>query len=192
MSFDSYKRAKDAVELDLIPVMNLLVILIPFLLMGASFFHIGIIPASLPSHVAEAPPNEEPSEKITVNLVVKASSLEFTVSSATMDQAATTALARNFPRSSAGFDGDAVEAYLRGLKERHPTSDAMIVLPEPDVKFEELVAILDRTREFDTGRLDDQGEALMSPLFNAVTFSQFVQEDAFAASEAAQAEAAAE
>ncbi|MEM9068915.1 MAG: biopolymer transporter ExbD [Myxococcota bacterium] len=179
MAFDRYQRAKDAIELDLIPVMNLLVILIPFLLMGASFFHIGVIPASLPSHVSADPPPEPPAE-ITLNLVVKEGSLEFTASSTELDEATLTGLAATFPFTGNSTNTAPIVAYLKGLKERFPTSDTMIVLPIPELSFDNLVTILDATREFDTGRTDNAGEPIMSNLFNVVIFSQFVTEDAFA------------
>ena len=52
--FDRYRRTvEETQDLDLLPVMNLFMVLIPFLLMGAAFFHIGVIPASLPSHTPE-------------------------------------------------------------------------------------------------------------------------------------------
>ncbi|MEM7447631.1 MAG: biopolymer transporter ExbD [Myxococcota bacterium] len=175
MAFDRYRRTREAVELDLIPVMNLLVILIPFLLMGASFFHIGIIPASLPSHTVADPPPEPPAE-ITLNLVVKANQLEFTASSPELDEAALQGLARSFSWTGVS-SGAAVQQYVKGLKRRFPTSDTVIVLPESDIKYERLVQVLDAVRDYETGETDSDGNEVRSELFNVVVFSRLITAD---------------
>ena len=51
--FEEWRQAKEEDhDLNLIPVMNLFMVLIPFLLMGAAFFHMAVIPTSTPSHLA--------------------------------------------------------------------------------------------------------------------------------------------
>ncbi len=182
MAFERYRRAKEQIGLDLIPVMNLLVVLIPFLLMGASFFHIGIIPVSLPSHVSADPP-PEPPEEITLNLVIKEEQLELTASSTEVDEARLEQLARSFAYEPGNLRLERVTAYLKELKADFPTSDTMIVLPHPELDYETLVQILDSTREYPTDRRDSEGEPVMEPLFPVVTFSRFITENAFAAAE---------
>ena len=54
-------RAKEADELNLIPIMNLVTILIPFLLMAASFISLAVIDTTLPA-IGDPTPQEEPDE----------------------------------------------------------------------------------------------------------------------------------
>ena len=171
MAFKRWQRASEAIELDLIPVMNLFMVLIPFLLMAATFFHIGVIPASLPSHVAADPPPEPPIE-ITLNVVVKAEQLEFTASSSEVDEETLAELATTIPIGEE-IPSAEIQQYLLGLKGDYPTSDTAILLPHPELKVDRLVAILDAVREKDTGEKDSQGEPVFDPLFPVVIFSQF-------------------
>jgi biopolymer transport protein ExbD len=43
------KRGEQAEELDLVPIMNLVTILIPFLLMASSFVSLAVIDSTLPA-----------------------------------------------------------------------------------------------------------------------------------------------
>jgi biopolymer transport protein ExbD len=69
-------------ELDLTPIMNLVVVLIPLLLAGAEFVKLGLLETRLPSAGAGAggglPQQEVPKEKM--NLMVNVDSLGFSVS----------------------------------------------------------------------------------------------------------------
>ena len=50
MGFDAYRRKRaEPADINLTPVMNLFVVLIPFLLLSAAFFHVSVIPTSLPT-----------------------------------------------------------------------------------------------------------------------------------------------
>jgi len=71
-------RADKDQELDLIPVMNLMVTLIPFLLLGAAFYHLGVIPTSLPNNVSAS--DSPPPTEIKVSMILAITSTEMTVS----------------------------------------------------------------------------------------------------------------
>jgi biopolymer transport protein ExbD len=63
------KKQKDP-ELDLVPIMNLVTILIPFLIMAAEFIQLAVIDSSAPP-IGEPDPNQEPEEdpfSLTVTL----------------------------------------------------------------------------------------------------------------------------
>ncbi|HEX3020690.1 MAG TPA: biopolymer transporter ExbD [Chitinispirillaceae bacterium] len=63
-------EAADAADLDVTPVMNMFVILIPFLVSMAVFTHLSIIEFSLPPNVSSAMANqtEKPHPRLTVRL----------------------------------------------------------------------------------------------------------------------------
>ena len=83
--FERYHAAREqAGALDLIPIMNLMVTLIPFLMLGAAFYHVGVIPASVPTQVERL--GEPPSDEvITVNLEVRGPTVRLSAQSATVD-----------------------------------------------------------------------------------------------------------
>lgn len=71
--------------LDLVPIMNLVTILIPFLLMSAQFVHLAVIDSTLPAigppQEVEKDPDDEPPLMLSVAITNKATqSLEITVS----------------------------------------------------------------------------------------------------------------
>ena len=87
------KGRREAEEVNLLPVMNLMVTLIPFLLLGAAFYKLGNIPTSIPPNVpaGEAPPPTD--KKITVTCAVDPDKITLTVSGAGLDEAGADALA---------------------------------------------------------------------------------------------------
>jgi len=66
-------RSEEEPDINMIPIMNMFMVLIPFLLMSASFFHIKAINTSVPVH-ADTPSkasDPESTQKITVVLEIK-------------------------------------------------------------------------------------------------------------------------
>lgn len=174
--FERYQRAvEETQELDLLPVMNLFMVLIPFLLMGAAFFHIGVIPTSLPAHTPQASDVPKTPTTVSVNLAVSATDMQLTVSSTSLDEAQLAALGATFQRGPKGYPREALVKHLRGLKTSYPESNTLIALPHEDLAYDELVAILDATREFPTGKTGTDGEPEMRDLFPVVVFSRFIE-----------------
>jgi biopolymer transport protein ExbD len=60
------RQAEEEPELNMIPIMNMFMVLIPFLLMSASFFHIKAINTSIPIH-ADMPANRYCPERVPQN-----------------------------------------------------------------------------------------------------------------------------
>ena len=74
----------DQVEeaLDLVPIMNLVTILIPFLLMAAQFVHLAVIDSTLPAIGQPTEVEEEPPDKPPLVLTVALTDRGFTVTGA--------------------------------------------------------------------------------------------------------------
>ncbi|MGF1465123.1 MAG: ExbD/TolR family protein [Sandaracinaceae bacterium] len=176
MAFSKWRDAKkQATELDLIPVMNLFMVLIPFLLMGAAFFHVAVVPGSLPQHAdTSLDAEQQETRAVTANLVLKADELELTFSGTNLDPASLEPLALSLSRGDEGFDGDAIQQRLRQAKGRYPESKTVIVLPDEDVEYQDLVGVLDLARDYRSGT-DTEGEPVMEPLFPVVVFSRLLR-----------------
>lgn len=173
--FDHYRRRTQEVqELDLLPVMNLFMVLIPFLLMGAAFFKIGVIPSSVAAHVPDEAAELPPTDRVTLHLVVKPTAIEVSASNAAIDPAELDTL--SFVREGDTSDLSALTAHLAEIKRRYPASDTLIVLPHDELGFERLVGVLDATREREVGT-DAHGEPIFEDLFPGVVFSRFVETD---------------
>ncbi|MBX2801555.1 MAG: biopolymer transporter ExbD [Myxococcales bacterium] len=150
----SRNTAKD--ELDLVPIMNLVTILIPFLLFSATFVSLGAIETTVPGIVDQVDVDPPPSLELSVTIdhqgYVVGTGLH-----AQPDPDWT------LPRDPAhagpdSWDTTGLVRILAELKEEHPQEDTVILVPASDVSYDVLIHTMDAT----AGRLSDE------PLFPAV------------------------
>jgi biopolymer transport protein ExbD len=170
MGFDRWREARnEPKELDLVPIMNLMVVLIPFLMLGAAFYHVAVIPASLPAKVdvVSAPPAD--TIKVTAQLELDANGhIHLSASAATLDPETLARFAAELPPTPAGADLPQLVRRLQALKAQYPKSDTLLVLPEGDLSYQQLVAALDAAREIPGATEDDPA----TPLFPVAVFSK--------------------
>jgi biopolymer transport protein ExbD len=157
--FNKLKRTQEEEpDINMIPVMNMFMVLIPFLLMSASFFHIKAINTSVPVH-ADTPAKQEiqASEKkvkVTVVLEIKAEQLHISALSDTPNDLALSALEAVIPRPHDGeISVSQVADHLKKLKARFPDSDTMILIPDDDVSYREIIRAMDCARNTESGSL---------------------------------------
>jgi biopolymer transport protein ExbD len=170
--FTRYRRVREEIEVNLIPVMNLFVTLIPFLLLAAAFYHVGVIPTSLPSQTDEASDIAADPRAVTINLLIEIEKIQLSASSAVLDEAALAALTVNLERTEKGFDLDELSKALHAIKLKFEKSDTVIVLPADEVEYQDVVMILDATREMTLNPGSD--EEVKIPLFPVVVLSRKV------------------
>jgi biopolymer transport protein ExbD len=170
--FDRYRVVKKEVDVNLIPVMNLFVVLIPFLLLAAAFMHIGVIATSLPSQTDESSDIAADTKSVTVNMLVEKDSISISASNAVLDEATLATLSFTLPKGKDGFDLEILGKALHEIKLRYENSDTVIVLPGDDIEYQQIVEILDASREitFSPGT----PEELKIPLFPVVVLSRKV------------------
>jgi biopolymer transport protein ExbD len=152
--------------------MNLFVTLIPFLLLAAAFYHIGVIATSLPSQTDEASDIAADQKSVTVNLLIEPDSIQMSASNSVLDEETLTALSATIPKTEKGFDLEALGKALHEIKLRYENSDTVIVLPSDDIEYQDIVHILDASRElvFNPNTPDE----LKVPLFPVVVLSRKV------------------
>ncbi len=151
------RHAEDDSELNMIPIMNMFLVLIPFLLMSASFFHIKAINTSVPIH-ADTPAKDQISEKqkvkITVIVELKQDEIRISALSDTPNDLALSALETTLPRQ---FGSDAsieqLAGHLKRLKDRYPESDTMILIPDGEISYNEIIQAMDCARQHETESL---------------------------------------
>ena len=182
--FDRWREARaEDEELNLIPVMNLMVTLIPFLLLGAAFYHLGVVPASIPENVPASDAEPPKDIKVTVNLALALDKTTVSGSAALLDETATAALDAEFPAQAGVPDLKALQAHLYGIRSQYPKSDTIILLPADGLRYEKLIQILDFVRERKTGQTGPDGD-IVEPLFPVTVFSkQLVEQEGAGGSE---------
>lgn len=146
-------RLEDAKDLDLVPIMNLVTILIPFLLMAAQFVHLAVIDSTLPAIGPPVETTDKPPEP-PLNLTVVITDQGYTVAGATavLPQASGEA-GPTIPCVEAGcptyesYDTKELTRLLGLVKDEFPAEENVILVPESRIAYEVLVRTMDATRE---------------------------------------------
>lgn len=146
------KRAQDAQELDLIPIMNMVTILIPFLLMAAQFINLAIIDSTLPA--IGAPPDAQPdSDEKPLNLKVLVTSEGFTIATDAAVLPSSDSDGPTVPCRQAGCPGvesynfEALTSLLSEIKDEYDHEENVILVPESHIRYEVIIHTMDATRE---------------------------------------------
>jgi biopolymer transport protein ExbD len=174
-------RMEEAGELDLVPIMNMVTILIPFLLMAAQFVSLAVIDSTLPAIGAPTPPEEEP-EKPPLNLSIIITDEGYTVAGAdavlnpegsgeaeeVVEGDEGEEKGPTVPCKEAGcptpesYDTAELVRLLNLIKDEYPLDENVILVPEPRIAYEVLVITMDNTRE-DYENMVDGSPRLLFP-----------------------------
>ena len=128
-------RGSGPEELDLVPIMNLVTILIPFLLFSASFVTLGAIDSTLPAiHDEGKPPAEEALE------------LSILITDDGYELAAKQDLGLGDDARIQRWDTGALTERLASIKDRWPDEQDVILVPESGIAYEVLIATMDAAR----------------------------------------------
>ena len=154
------KRLGQAEELNLVPIMNLVTILIPFLLMAAQFISLAVIDSTLPAIGPPQPQEQQQDEDPPLSLSVLITDEGFTVKGNGIDDivgASDEEGEEAGPTIPCTIQGcPTPEAYntaeltrmLNEIKdlEGNEEEENVILVPEPKVPYEVLVMTMDATR----------------------------------------------
>ena len=125
-------------NLNITPIMNIFLILIPFLLLTAVFVRISILEFSLPTAEQARKPAQQKRHVVTI-LKITESGFELKTEG---DKAFTT-----IARRQEGFDYNGLVEQLSGVKDLHPETEDIILAPESRIKYETLIKVMDSCRE---------------------------------------------
>lgn len=149
-------RDEEEPDINMIPVMNMFMVLIPFLLMSASFFDIKAINTSVPVHADTASKEADPekTQKITVVLEIKSNEVRISALSDTPNDLQLSSMEIVVPRMIGGeISVAAVADHLKSLKARYPASDTMILIPDDEVSYHEIIRAMDCARRYESEEL---------------------------------------
>lgn len=137
------RRSKTPPGLDVTTFLNLMVVLVPFLLIGAVFSRVTILELSVPTAAggsAIVKPN------FTIEVVVRKAGLEL---------ANGTQVVAALPKKGGDYDLEKLSEILVRLKKDYPEKEDATVLMEPDIEYDALIRVMDTVREAELS--DDQG-----------------------------------
>lgn len=132
----------DAPDLDVTPVMNLFIILIPFLISMALFTHLAVVRCTLPSNIGSdhGKQNQPPVLKLTI--VVSEKSLAFTHGETMID---------SMPVSNNDFNREVFMRLLGEIRASIANQQEVIIAVKDKTEFETVIRIMDgcKTAGFD-------------------------------------------
>lgn len=132
-------------ELNLAPMMDMMVALIPFLLLSVTFMAVMIIDLPLPAAVAKALEedrnNKDPQVSIELRINPKTGySLEVTRPGAK-------GVKQEIPMTAKGLDFEKLHAKLVEVKLQNPKIFKVSLRPDSTVEYDSIVKTMDATRE---------------------------------------------
>jgi hypothetical protein len=151
------KRTEEAEELNLVPIMNLVTILIPFLLMASSFVTLAAIDSTLPAIGPPPDSTEEPDpDKLSLSIAITNEGWTVMGANAVLgDSSAEEGDAKGptVPCMKTGcptvesYDTKELARVLNRIKDRWPDEENVILVPESEIQYEVLVITMDATRD---------------------------------------------
>ena len=125
-------------DLNITPVMNIFLILIPFLMLTAVFVRIAVLEFSLPN--SQKAQTTEPERKNAVVTVIAINEKGFDLK--------TQGLKFSFiNKTQENFDFQTLVNNLKKVKVKHQQSEDVIIAPQASIKYDTIIKVMDRCRE---------------------------------------------
>jgi biopolymer transport protein ExbD len=141
------------VEIGMVPVMNMFLVLIPFLLMSANFLPFNVINTSVPVK-AETPVEDTPDKKVSdikVTAVVKLEKdgIYLSATSGELTEEKLKALDKFLPKEAGKeYAYSDLSVFLDVIKTQYPKSDTLILTPSGDILYDSIVDTMDASRTY--------------------------------------------
>lgn len=139
------RRRSEPPELDLVPVMNLVTILIPFLLFSASFVSLAAIDSTLPALVDEALPKPKPDPALELALEISTEGYELRARQP-LPLRETVFYRQDRSTSADTWPSGELADALAEVKREYPEEDTLILVPSGSIPYEVLVRTMDAAR----------------------------------------------
>ncbi len=157
--------------LNLVPIMNLVTILIPFLLMSAQFVALAVIDSTLPAITTEIP-SVPPGDEDVLELSVLITAEGFTFAGKGVDKVLEKddeVSGAKVPCLDAGcqtpdsYNYRALTERCGKLKDRFDDAINVILVPESRIPYEVIVLTMDATRDDQEDKDDDNVARVLFP-----------------------------
>lgn len=139
------------VEIDMVPVMNMFLVLIPFLLMSSSFLHLKVINTSVPVKSTEIAQKQPPKSdiKLTVIVAMADDTITLTATSEELTEDKLKAFDQSLSKKdSANYPFSEFTEALVQIKNQFPKSDTVIIMPDDNIKYDEIIKTMDAARQY--------------------------------------------
>ncbi len=137
------RKSKSGGDIDLMPVMNLFLILVPFLLVTATFVELAVLDISLPelqNAARTTTPKQQAQERkpAVLNLLaIRAGGIELKSPTFSFGE---------IPRTAEGYDYDLLKSYLAQVKQKFPDAVDVVISPEDNIRYQVVIDVMDNCR----------------------------------------------
>ena len=142
------REMEEDCEPNLTPIMNMFLVLIPFLLMSASFYHVKAVNTSIPV-LAESTENDDADKTISLTVVaeLKKDTLKVSVMSDRLTGDELNRFKAEYPVSEEkAYPLDKFSAYLQDIKKQYPKSSTLILIPNSNTDYDTIIHAMDSAR----------------------------------------------
>jgi len=131
-----YHHGRD--DLNIVPMIDMMVILVFFLIFTAVFSKTNVLQLNLPANASAAPLDLPKGLKLEV--IIRPNDL--------VVNDRNSGPLKVLDNTPAGYDLDALSLYMRQVKATYPQMTDATVLPGPDVSYDTLVQVMDTVRVY--------------------------------------------
>jgi biopolymer transport protein ExbD len=134
-SIRNHAKYRGRNDLNIVPMIDMMVILVFFLLFTAVFSNTNILELNLPAPNSSVP---ELPQGLNLEVIVRKNSIEIADRNS--------GVLRTLPKKDGDYDYAGLSEYLQFVKAKYPTVLAASVLLEQDIPYDVLVQTMDNTR----------------------------------------------
>jgi biopolymer transport protein ExbD len=142
----SNRRNSAPGEINLIPLMNLFVTMIPLLLLSAAFYHVGMVSVSVPGQSRDGEGRVLGQHAVDVSVQMTAAGYTITAANEQLSDTALRSFDAVIPKRSGELDLKDLRRALSRIKRRYHESDTVVVVPSRETSYEEMIATMDAAR----------------------------------------------
>jgi biopolymer transport protein ExbD len=166
---------EDADELNIMPLMNIIMLLIPFLIMSTEFIKIGVINVSAPklnnASTPQTTPQKKPKKLLNLTISVTRKGFRLLTRGNQIpdgcDISPSALQGKNKDKPTiAKVDGKynviSLKKCLFKIKKEFPDEKRVIIMAEPEIKYTTISTVLDSSREKASGKSDLFPEVVLS------------------------------
>ncbi|HHL71045.1 MAG TPA: biopolymer transporter ExbD [Bacteroidetes bacterium] len=127
-------------DVNITPVMNLFLVLIPFLLLTAEFVRIAVLELNLPSTAQSSVSNKKENDKKLIIILLGIDDKGFTLKVPRLRIAP-------IPKKGEQFQYEKLAAALKQIKGRYPDTEEITIQPVDEISYQTIVNVMDACRD---------------------------------------------
>ena len=132
----------ESIDLDVTPLMNIMMVLIPFLITMAVFTQIAVVDFSLPPAQAQAsaagPAVADSSKALDISVVITNDGFRIVGTGKKLDI---------IPRARGQYQFDQLRMLLKAIKFEYPSQQSVVLVIDSEVLYDDVIKFMDVCRE---------------------------------------------